>query len=69
MIKLALVGLGKMGISHLAILRAHPDVELVAACDGLRYLTHGLEKFSGLNCYNDFDEMLRQEDLDGIVID
>ena len=33
MIKIAVVGLGKMGLSHLAIVNAHPDVELVG---GLR---------------------------------
>ena len=28
MIKIAVVGLGKMGLSHLAIVNAQPDVEL-----------------------------------------
>ena len=28
-----MVGLGKMGLSHLAIVRAHPDLDLVAGCD------------------------------------
>ena len=30
MIRTAMVGLGKMGLSHLAILRAHPELDLVA---------------------------------------
>jgi predicted dehydrogenase len=32
-IRMAMVGLGKMGLSHLAIVRAHPQVDLVAGCD------------------------------------
>jgi len=68
MIRAAVVGLGKMGLSHLAILRAHPDVELVAVCDGLSYVTRSLERFGGLKGYNDFDEMLRKESLDAILI-
>jgi scyllo-inositol 2-dehydrogenase (NADP+) len=36
-IKLAVVGLGKMGLSHHAIVNAHPDTELVAICDISRY--------------------------------
>ena len=37
--QLGLIGLGKMGLSHLAIVRAHPGVNLVAACDSTAYLT------------------------------
>lgn len=66
--RLAVIGLGKMGLSHLAIFRAHPDVELVAACDGLSYLTSILEKYSGVRCYNDHRRLLDKEALDGVVI-
>lgn len=68
MIRTAIVGLGKMGLSHLAILRAHPEVDLVAACDGLGYLTNSLERYAALKCYNDFDDMLAKETLDAILI-
>lgn len=63
-----MVGLGKMGLSHLAIARAHPGVELVAACDPTTYLTDVLSKHTGLKCYSDFDKMLAEERLDAIVI-
>jgi predicted dehydrogenase len=33
MTRVALIGLGKMGLSHLAIIRTHPDADLVAVCD------------------------------------
>lgn len=33
MVRLALVGLGKMGLSYLAIARSHPGVDLVVVCD------------------------------------
>ena len=66
--RVALIGLGKMGLSHLAIFRAHPDVELVAACDDLSYLTSILEKYSGIRCYNDFGRMLDKEALDAVVV-
>jgi scyllo-inositol 2-dehydrogenase (NADP+) len=66
--RVAAIGLGKMGLSHLAIFRAHPNVELVAACDGLSYLTGVLEKYAGLRCYNDYRRMLDKETLDAVVI-
>lgn len=68
MIRTAMVGLGKMGLSHLAILRTHPDLELVAGCDSTVYLTDILTKYSRLKCYGDFDRMLAEEALDALVI-
>ena len=68
MIRIGMVGLGKMGLSHLAIVRAHPDVQVVAACDSVAYLTDVLGKYTGLKCYSTMDEMLRHEALDAVVI-
>ncbi|MBB5204348.1 putative dehydrogenase [Inhella inkyongensis] len=67
-VRMAMVGLGKMGLSHLAIVRAHPQVELVAGCDASAYLTDVLEKHTGLKCYSDFDQMLATEALDALLI-
>ena len=33
MVKVAVIGAGKMGLSHLSILGAHPDVEVVGVAD------------------------------------
>ena len=63
-----MVGLGKMGLSHLAIVRAHPQVDLIAGCDSSAYLTEVLAKHAGLKCYSDFDRMLADERLDAVVV-
>jgi scyllo-inositol 2-dehydrogenase (NADP+) len=68
MIRTAMVGLGKMGLSHLAIVRAHPEVDLVAGCDATAYLTDVLSKHAGLKCHSDFDRMLAEEALDAVLI-
>lgn len=68
MIRTAMVGLGKMGLSHLSILRAHPGLDLVAGCDSTAYLTDVLTKYTGLKCYADFDRMLAEEKLDALVV-
>lgn len=68
MIRTAMVGLGKMGLSHLSIVRAHPDIQLVAGCDSMAYLTDVLTKYSGLKCHDNFDRMLEQESLDALVV-
>lgn len=68
MIKVAVVGLGKMGISHLGIINAHPDVEVVAVCDPTKYLIDVLEKYSGIKGYTDYDRLLADAALDAVVI-
>jgi scyllo-inositol 2-dehydrogenase (NADP+) len=68
MIRIAIVGLGKMGLSHLAILRTHPDIEVVAVCDSFGMLLSGLNKYAGLKTYDNFEEMLNKEPLDAVLI-
>jgi scyllo-inositol 2-dehydrogenase (NADP+) len=63
-----MVGLGKMGLSHLSIVRAHPEVDLVAGCDATTYLTDVLSKHAGLKCYADFDRMLAEERLEALIV-
>jgi predicted dehydrogenase len=57
-----------MGLSHHAIVNAHPGIKVVAACDTSAYLTDVLTKYTGLKCYADFDRLLEGESLDAVVI-
>jgi predicted dehydrogenase len=67
-IRIGMIGLGKMGISHLAIVRSHPQVDLVAACDSNGYLTDVLTQHAGLKCHDNLDTMLAKEQLDAVVV-
>lgn len=68
MIKLAVVGLGKMGLSHFAMINAHPHVDVAAVCDSTGYVLDVLNKYTGVKTYTDFDAMLLEVDLDAVVI-
>lgn len=68
MIKLGVIGLGKMGLSHLSMLNAHPDVSVEAVCDSTGYLRSILGKYTGLTTYADLDEMFDKADLDAVAI-
>lgn len=57
-----------MGLSHLAMLRVHPEVELVAICDTTRLLLDMLAKNTGLAAYTDIDQMLDQVRPDALLI-
>lgn len=68
MTKVAVVGVGKMGLSHLSMLRAHPDVELVAVCDSAKYVLDVLEKYTGISTYTDYATMLEHSGAETVVI-
>lgn len=68
MIKGAIAGLGKMGLSHAAIVGAHPEVEMTAVCDTSSLVLDAFKKFSKVKTYTDYNEMLRSEQLDFVLI-
>jgi scyllo-inositol 2-dehydrogenase (NADP+) len=68
MYKAALVGLGKMGLSHLSILNTHPEIQLTCVCDTSRYVLDILQKYTGVRAYSDFRKMLQAEQLDCIFV-
>ena len=68
MIRVALMGLGKMGLSHCAIINTHPDAELVAVCDTSEYLLSVLGKHTRLKTYRDYRRMLQSETLDAVIV-
>jgi len=68
MIKVALIGAGKMGISHLAILGAHPDVEVVGVADTTKMVTEVLSKYTNFQCFSDYNKMIEEERPDAVVV-
>lgn len=68
MIDVGVVGLGKMGLSHLAMIRAHPDVNVVGVCDSTGYLLDVLAKYTGLRTFKDLDRMLDEARPDALII-
>lgn len=68
MIKVGLVGLGKMGLSHLAMIKAHPDVSVEAVVDSTGYILDVLTKYTGVRTFTDLDKMLATVELDAVII-
>lgn len=68
MIRAGLVGLGKMGISHQAIINAHPEIDLAVVCDTSQYVLEILSKYTGVKTSTDYQRMLDEEKLDCVFI-
>ncbi len=68
MLKGGIIGLGKMGLSHAAIFAAHPQVNLVTACDTSSMILDAFKKYTNIKPYTDFKKMIDESELDFIVI-
>jgi scyllo-inositol 2-dehydrogenase (NADP+) len=67
-INAAVVGLGKMGLSHLSILNALEDFKVTAICDSSALVGGVLGKYTGLTYVADYDDLLVLPDLQAVVI-
>jgi predicted dehydrogenase len=67
-IRIGVVGLGKMGLSHYSMVNAHPDVEVAGICDSSSYILGVLSKYTGVDTYSNFATMLDRADLDAVMI-
>jgi predicted dehydrogenase len=68
MIKACVIGLGKMGISHCAIVNAHPEIELIAVCDTSAFVLEAFRKYSSIACYSDYKVMLNENQINCVFI-
>ena len=67
-INVGVVGLGKMGLSHLAMINSLDDFRVVSICDSAAMVGGVIEKYSGLKYCADFDSLLATPGLQAVVI-
>lgn len=68
MVKVALIGAGKMGISHLSILGAHPNVEVVGVSDTSKMVIDVFNKYSSFPCFSDYEDMLGKTKPEAVFV-
>ena len=68
MIRAAVIGLGRMGISHAAIANTHPDVDLVGMCDVSTFILSALRQYSTTPCFDDYRKMIEETRPDCVFI-
>jgi len=67
-VRVGVVGLGKMGLSHLSMINAHPDVRVEAVVDSAGYLLDVLSKYTGMATFGSIDAMLAGTTVDAVVV-
>lgn len=68
MINVGVIGLGKMGLSHLAIANALPEFRVVSVCDSMPLVGAALSKATGLKHHGNIDETLSLPEIQAVII-
>src|SRR5262249_13389764 len=68
MIRAGIIGLGKMGISHYAIMNALNDVKVAAVCDTSGFVLSTLKQHTQIDTYQDNKEMIDEANLDCVIV-
>ena len=68
MINVGVIGAGKMGLSHIAILNQTPGVSLYAIAEPSQLLRKGLERNFGFKTFRTAEKLLADDKLDAVLI-
>ena len=66
--RVAVVGIGKMGMLHAGIMNGLKDVELCAISDNSKFLLGFAKSIKGIPGYDDYRKMLDREKPDAAVL-
>lgn len=66
--KLGFIGLGKMGLSHLAIANSHAMADVIAMADPSTMVQSAIKQYTSIKTYSDYKIMFQKEQLDAVVI-
>ena len=68
-VRIGIIGMGRMGLTHYPIINTHPAVEIVSIADTSSLILDMMKKYiPGLKTYTDFKDLLNAKDIDGVII-
>ena len=68
-VRIGIVGMGRMGLTHFSIINTHPNVEVTAIADTSTMMLNMLKKLiPSLNTYEDYKDLLNSGLVDGVIV-
>lgn len=68
-VRIGIIGMGRMGLTHYPIINTHPKVEIVSVADTSSMILDMMKKYiSNLKTYTNFKDLLNACDVDGVII-
>lgn len=68
MLRGAIIGFGRMGLTHFSILNALSNVNMVAICDSSGFVLKNAARYLGIEAFKEPGKMLSTADLDFVVV-
>jgi len=67
-IKVAIIGMGRMGITHYSIINSHPDIEIESVADPSPLVLSMVKKYLTVKTFKDYYELFKQTNPDAILV-
>lgn len=67
-IKVSIIGVGRMGITHYSIINSHPDVEIESIADPSTIILTMMKKYLTVKTYKDYNELFEHSNPDAILV-
>lgn len=68
-LKLSIIGMGRMGITHFSIINTHPGVDIVSVSDTSSTVLDLLKKYvPGIRVFNGYKEMIDETMPDAVIV-
>jgi scyllo-inositol 2-dehydrogenase (NADP+) len=67
-IKIGIIGVGRMGITHYSIINSHPDVEVVAVADPSAIILTMMSKYLPIKTFKDYESLISESNPDAILV-
>jgi predicted dehydrogenase len=67
-VKLAIVGMGRMGITHYSIINSNPYIEIESVSDSSGVILSLMEKYFKVKTFKDYNDLLEQMKPDAILV-
>ncbi len=68
MIKLGIIGAGRMGITHYSIINSSPDVEITAVADPSGLILTMIDKYLPVKTFKDYNDMFEKAQIDAVLV-
>ncbi len=67
-IRIGVIGMGRMGITHLSIINSHPDVEIVSVADTSALILSMINKYFPVKTFKDYNDLIEKSDINAILV-
>jgi len=68
-IKLGIIGMGRMGITHYSIINNNPNIKIVSVADTSKIIINLMTKYiDNLEVYKDYNDLIDKSNLDALLV-